>query len=198
MTRETTGLFREIKPGSFVYRLDQALDPEVCRDIIDRFEANPEQQYPGRIGQDGEMEQSIKQSTDLRVSGRKDWKDIDEILRKSLSLGLSLVAGLHPFFAHNRLRDTGYNLQRTGPGEFYHWHVDGGPGEFSKRQMVAIWYLNDCPPPGGETEFFFQSLSIAPDMGTLILFPPFWTHLHRGNTVVSGTKYIATTWVSVD
>ena len=198
MTKETAGLFRELKPGSFVYALEQALDPEICRDIIYRFEANPEQQYPGRIGQVGELEQGIKQSTDLRVSGRDEWKDIDEALRQSLSLGLSLVAGLHPFFMHNRLQDTGYNLQKTGPGEFYHWHVDGGPGKFSKRQMVAIWYLNEFPQPGGETEFHFQSLSISPRTGMLILFPPFWTHLHRGSTVVSGTKYIATTWVCTD
>jgi len=28
-----------------------------------------------------------------------------------------------------------------------------------------------------------------------LLFPPFWTHLHRGRTLVGGSKYIATTWV---
>lgn len=192
------GKFRELKPGSFVYALEQSLDLETCRSIIDRFESCPDQQHPGRLGQAGELEQSIKRSTDLRVSGRDDWKDIDDTLRNSLSLGLNLAAGLHPFFRNNRLRDSGYNLQKTGPGEFYHWHVDGGPGDFSKRQLVAIWYLNDCPGPGGETEFHFQSLSINPRAGLLILFPPFWTHPHRGNTVSSGNKYIATTWVCID
>jgi hypothetical protein len=45
---------------------------------------------------------------------------------------------MHPFFAANSFRDMGYNMQRTGAGEFYHWHVDGGPGEFGQRQLVAI------------------------------------------------------------
>jgi hypothetical protein len=37
----------------------------------------------------------------------------------------------------------GYAVQRTLPGEYYHWHIDGGSHAFSQRQLVAIWYLND-------------------------------------------------------
>ena len=29
----------------------------------------------------------------------------------------------------------------------------------------------------------------------LVIFPPFWTHEHRGVTVKKGSKYIATTWI---
>lgn len=90
--------FRELKPGSFIYTLDQALDPETCEMIIARFENNCQQQYRGRIGKGERLEQSIKSSTDLRISGRPEWKDVDGLLKQSLSLGLSLVAGLHPFF----------------------------------------------------------------------------------------------------
>jgi hypothetical protein len=32
-----------------------------------------------------------------------------------------------------------YEVERTLPGEYYHWHVDAGPGVFSERQLVAIW-----------------------------------------------------------
>jgi hypothetical protein len=28
-----------------------------------------------------------------------------------------------------------------------------------------------------------------------VLFPPFWTHIHRAAVVEKGVKYIATTWV---
>jgi Rps23 Pro-64 3,4-dihydroxylase Tpa1-like proline 4-hydroxylase len=178
-----------------VYALDEALDSNTCMAMIKRFEMNIDQQCPGRIGQQAEQEQSIKRSTDLRISGRDDWHDIDAILQQSLAHGLGLLSGLHPFFQANELHDIGYNMQKTEAGEYYHWHVDGGPGEFSKRQLVAIWYLNDSPISGGETEFHFQDLSITPETGMLILFPPFWTHLHRGNTVQQGSKYIATTWV---
>jgi len=190
--------FREVKPDSFIYALDNALDDATCADITKRFERNPDQQYLGRLGQNADMEQSIKRSTDLRISGRSDWTDIDGKLKQSLSLGLSLVAGIHPFFQANRLHDIGYNIQRSDTGEFYHWHVDSGPGEFTKRQLVAIWYLNQTSGEGGETEFFHQQVSVQPTPGMLLLFPPFWTHLHRGNTVKSGVKYIATTWVCLE
>jgi 2-oxoglutarate-Fe(II)-dependent oxygenase superfamily protein len=73
--------------------------------------------------------------------------------------------------------------------------VDAGPGAFSERQLVAIWYLNDVAGPGGETEFPLQEVVIWPAQGKLVLFPPFWTHVHRGVTLEKSVKYIATTWI---
>ena len=188
-------LFSEIKPNSFIYQIEHALSQAHCDDIIERFEANSEQHYPGRIGPKEQEAQSIKRSTDLRISGRPEWQDVDELLLQSLGSALNVVASIHPFFAHNSFRDLGYNLQRTDPGEYYHWHVDSGPGAFSQRQLVAIWYLNDVAGPGGETEFMLQQVTVKPEQGKLILFPPFWTHVHRGVTLQAGRKYIATTWV---
>ncbi len=195
--RQSGTNFRELGTGTFIYALDHALDLDTCNTMIKRFEQCPEQQYRGRIGQQENLEQSIKRSIDLRISGREDWSDIDAILKQSLSHALSLVAGLHPFFQVNRLNDIGYNMQKSAPGNYYHWHIDGGPGEFTKRQLVAIWYLNDAAGQGGETEFYFQKISVKPEAGMLLLFPPFWTHLHRGKIVAENTKYIATTWICV-
>ena len=185
----------ETKPLSFIYEIRQALPADLCAEMIERFETHPEQQYAGRIGQGEQQEQSIKRSTDLRISGRADWKDIDEQLFRSLGQALSRLSAEHPFFSANSFKDMGYNLQRTRAGEFYHWHVDSGPGAFSQRQLVAIWYLNDVDGPGGETEFFFQNVKVLPELGKLLLFPPFWTHVHRGTILEKGVKYIATTWV---
>jgi hypothetical protein len=186
---------REVKPLSFIYEKECALPADVCVEAIRRFEASTDQQAPGRIGQAGELAPQVKRSTDLRISGREDWRDIDRILAQQLVSTFNAFALEFPFFAANKFKDIGYNLQRTLPGEFYHWHVDGGPGEFSARQMVAIWYLNDVPGPGGETEFPLQEVLVRPAQGKLVLFPPFWTHVHRGVTLQSGVKYIATTWV---
>ena len=186
----------ELKPNTFIYEVEDALPAELCDEMVARFEASPEQQVDGRIGQGIEVEQSIKRSTDLRISGRDEWKDIDSALFQSLGRAISALAIEYPFFAVNRLRDMGYQLQRTNEGEFYHWHIDGGPGEFSQRQLVAIWYLNDVPGPGGTTDFGVQEISVQPQRGKMVLFPPFWTHIHRNATLEKGVKYIATTWVS--
>ncbi len=186
---------REVKPLSFVYEVERALPADVCLEAIRRFEACPEQQVAGRIGQAGEEAPQVKRSTDLRISGREDWRDIDRILSQQLVSTFNAFALEFPFFAANSFKDIGYNLQRTRPGEYYHWHVDAGPGPFAERQLVAIWYLNDVPGPGGETEFPLQGISIRPEQGKLLLFPPFWTHVHRGVTLQEGVKYIATTWI---
>ncbi len=186
---------QEIKPLSFIYEIKNALPGELCCDMIRRFEANTEQQYAGRIGQNQTEENSVKKTTDLRISGRADWKDVDQALMQSLAKYFNEIGQAFPFFAANSFKDIGYNMQRYQPGEYYHWHVDGGPGEFSQRQLVAIWYLNDVAGPGGETEFPLQEVSVKPEEGKLILFPPFWTHVHRAATMEKGVKYIATTWV---
>jgi len=187
---------REVKPLSFIYAVERALPADVCLEAIRRFEAHAAQQVAGRIGQTGVEAPEVKRSTDLRISGREDWRDIDRTLSQQLVATFNAFAREFPFFAANSFKDIGYNLQRTLPGEFYHWHVDAGPGEFSSRQMVAIWYLNDVLGPGGETEFPLQGVSIRPMQGSLILFPPFWTHVHRGVTLEAGVKYIVTTWIS--
>jgi len=186
---------REVKPLSFIYEVAQALPADVCLEAIRRFEERPDQQVAGRIGQVGVEAPAVKRSTDLRISGREDWRDIDRTLSQRLLATFNEFALEFPFFAANKFKDIGYNLQRTLPGEYYHWHVDAGPGELSSRQMVAIWYLNDVLGPGGETEFPLQEVLIRPAQGKLVLFPPFWTHVHRGVTLQAGVKYIATTWV---
>jgi hypothetical protein len=191
----SAGRIREVKPSSFIYEVAQALPADVCQEAIRRFEAHPDQQYPGRIGQVQAEALEVKRSTDLRISGRDDWRDIDRTLSQQLLETFNEFAREFPFFAANSFKDLGYNLQRTSPGEFYHWHVDAGPGVFSHRQLVAIWYLNDVAGPGGETEFPLQAVTIRPEQGKLILFPPFWTHVHRGVTLERGVKYIATTWI---
>lgn len=191
----SSGAIHEVKPLSFIYEMERALPPDVCTEAIGRFEERTDQQVAGRIGQDGTEAPAVKRSTDLRISGREDWRDIDQALSRQLVSAFNEFAREFPFFAANSFKDIGYNLQRTLPGEYYHWHVDGGPGAFSERQLVAIWYLNDVPGPGGETEFPLQGVVVRPAQGKLVLFPPFWTHVHRGVTLEAGVKYIATTWI---
>ncbi len=185
---------REVAEHSFVFEKKQALDTVFCESVIERFERNTQDQYVGRIGQRVEQDSSIKRSTDLVVSGKAHWQDVDRALFKSLATAIKEFRQQFTYFK-GPFKDMGYGLQRTAPGEFYHWHIDGGSHEFSQRQLVAIWYLNDVTDAGGETEFLYQNLKITPEAGKLILFPPFWTHEHRGVTLQQGNKYIATTWV---
>jgi hypothetical protein len=185
---------QEVRPGSFIFEQSGALALDICAEMIDRFERLGDEQYPGRIGQVAQHDDSIKRSTDLVLSGKPHWQDLDRELFRSLNHALAEFKQRYPFF-DGPFKDMGYAIQRTDPGEFYHWHIDGGSHEFAARQLVAIWYLNDLGDQGGATEFEYQQISIRPQAGKLLLFPPFWTHRHRGATLQSGQKYIATTWV---
>ncbi len=185
---------KEVAPNSFIFIKDDALPGFLCDDMVQRFEQAKDEQYPGRIGQTFEQDTSIKKSTDLVVSGKPHWKDVDNNLFRSLGMALNEFKQKYEYFK-GPFKDNGYALQRTNVGEHYHWHIDGGSHDFAQRQLVAVWYLNDVPGPGGETEFLFQDIKVTPKKGRLVLFPPFWTHEHRGVTLQKGVKYIATTWV---
>lgn len=185
---------REIEAGSFIFERPLALSPAFCDEVIERFEAHPEQQYAGRIGQLRVAELGVKSTTDLVVSNKEDWKDVDRMFFRSLAVAMQKFRETFPYFK-GPFKDIGYQIQRYRAGEFYHWHIDGGSHEFSQRQLVALWYLNDVAGPGGETQFLYQGVSIRPRRGKLILFPPFWTHEHRAAELQEGVKYIATTWV---
>lgn len=185
---------RELKPNTFIFAKDHALPADLCEEMIRRFEAHSDEHYAGRIGQTVQQDTSIKKTTDLVVSGKEHWKDIDRALFYSLGMAIKEFRETFPYFK-GPFKDMGYGIQRYQPGEHYHWHIDGGSHQFSQRQLVALWYLNDVPGPGGETEFLYQDIKVTPEQGKLVLFPPFWTHEHRAVTVEKGIKYIATTWV---
>ncbi|OED38783.1 2OG-Fe(II) oxygenase [Chromatiales bacterium (ex Bugula neritina AB1)] len=184
----------ELVPNSHIYCVENTLPLSLCSNMIERFESATDEQYPGRVGQTEQENLQVKRSTDLVISGKPHWRDIDRSLFSSLASAMRFMRQHNAFFS-GRFKDYGYAIQRTDPGEFFHWHVDSGSHSFSDRQLVAIWYLNDVPGPGGETEFRHQQIKIKPETGKLLLFPPFWTHEHRGVTLQAGVKYIATTWV---
>lgn len=184
----------EVKPNSFIFERPGALPLDFCDEVIRRFEASEHYQRKGVIGQLGQQESSIKQTMDLVVSDKEDWRDIDEVFFKTTAAAMNEFCRSFPYFSKG-FKDLGYQVQRYQKGDFYHWHIDGGSHQFSQRQLVLLWYLNDVPGPGGETEFLYQDIKVKPEKGKMVIFPPFWTHEHRAAKILEGEKYIATTWV---
>lgn len=94
------------------------------------------------------------------------------------------------------------NLQKyqAGRGGYHHWHSEvyphpADPAQDSlHRVLVFMYYLNDVRE-GGETEFLYQRRKLAPEAGSLVLFPTDFTHTHRGCVPLSEDKYILTSWV---
>jgi hypothetical protein len=86
-------------------------------------------------------------------------------------------------------------VQKTLKGQGYHqWHYEASGREVGNRLLAWAVYLNDVEE-GGETEFLYQHKRVKPTKGSLVMFPGSFTHLHRGNPPLSGSKYIITGWV---
>ena len=79
----------EIKPNTFIYEFKNALKKDDCLNIIKRFEENKEDQYEGKIGQNLNKDLDIKKSTDLFISGKEIWKDVDKLFFTALASSLS-------------------------------------------------------------------------------------------------------------
>ncbi|GIU53495.1 MULTISPECIES: 2OG-Fe(II) oxygenase [Shewanella] len=92
------------------------------------------------------------------------------------------------------------NLQKyiQDVGGYPHWHSEHfpqtGSHEALHRVLLYMFYLNDVQE-GGETEFYYQNKSVSPKKGTMVIAPAGFTHTHKGNTPISGDKYIATSWI---
>lgn len=83
-------------------------------------------------------------------------------------------------------------------------HVDVGDLTSCKRYLAMLFYLND-DFTGGETSFldynpdygeYTDLKTITPKAGSVVVFPPMWMFPHRGAPVISGTKYIMSTYLN--
>ena len=116
-------------------------------------------------------------------------KQLNKILKKYMKKYTYVDIGQEAWTLHPNIK-----IQKYEPGEsYFKWHCEvSGNKETIKRMLVFTTYLNDVKK-GGETQFLYQRKKIKPLQGKTILFPPFWTHVHKGNKTTE-TKYIITGW----
>ena len=89
----------------------------------------------------------------------------------------------------------GMKIQKVEAGQGYHiWHCETFNRTDSSRILAWIAYLND-DFEAGETEFLYQQQRIKPSQGSIVMSPAGFTHVHRGNPPINGTKYIITGWI---
>ena len=102
----------EKSPGSFIFEFDNEIPPEKCDEIVQRFEESKDDHYRGRVGPNFEENDDVKKSTDMVISGKDSWKDIDEIFFISLSKALAKMKKEYDFF-NGKFKDIGYAFRVT-------------------------------------------------------------------------------------
>lgn len=170
------------------------IDKNVCNDLINFFENNNGLQKTGVTN--AGVEPNVKKSTDITIFDNKH-KEVNTYV-KELGKCLKEYVNLFPHI-DKELASWGLiepiNIQRYNPGEgYFKYHCEKNTKD-NKRVLVYMTYLNDINDEG-ETEFYYQKLKVKPKQGLTLLWPPEWTHLHKGITSKTETKYIVTGWFS--
>lgn len=175
----------------FIYT--DKINKKVCKDLINIFENSDKKQIfksdHAIMNQivlnlnDEELLPFIKELTKVKNKYIKKYKYID----KNQQL----------WNVHQHIK-----IQKYDPGQsYFNWHaeIDGNyDNHYNTKDRILVFstYLNTIKQ-GGETEFLYQKEKIKPVEGKTILFPPFWTHTHRGN-LTKETKYIITGWYTYE
>ena len=186
---------KKTKFSDFIYVERSALPKSFCNNVIEKFEQD-DRKRQGQVG--GGVCLEIKRSSDLSISELDDWESYDQAFFRCLNNGLKKYLRFLPeeYIKNKALselgNDTGYQIQKTQPGDYYIWHHD----QTKTRLVTFIWYLNDVKD-GGYTEFI-DGTRIQPETGKLIIFPATWDFLHRGVSPKTETKYLCTGWVHAE
>jgi Rps23 Pro-64 3,4-dihydroxylase Tpa1-like proline 4-hydroxylase len=183
----------------FIYECDDVFPLDFCNRIIDKFEKSDLK----TTGTTERKLNGIKKSTDLRIYDEPEWVEEEEyfhdMIRKAMkkyetfllkmNVDSEVKVELSRYLMNSYIHSP--QIQRTEPGQYYHWHEDQGyPPNW--KMFTYIIYLNDVKEDSGGTTEFSCGKIIKPKAGKIVFFPATWTYFHRGKTLEKGIKYIAT------
>lgn len=81
------------QPDDFILVLDDALDADACRQLVEQFEASSDLSR-GRVG--GGVHVELKDSHDLTITGRPEWRQLEGVLNAAMLRGLVAYARRWP------------------------------------------------------------------------------------------------------
>ena len=71
-------------------------------------------------------------------------------------------------------------LKRYRGDDWFPPHVDVGDSISARRFLAFLFYVQ-APKTGGETVWPRQQITVEPEVGTCVIFPPLWPWLHYGS-----------------
>ena len=186
--------------NQFIGIYEDALNPGLCDALLNEFERHSALGVTNK-GMTGQgVDTFRKRSEDLNIMAFPSLFDVNKSVIDSIMAMYALYSetyvGVKDYTAPHKV--TALNIQKYKYEEkaaYYQFHCEIHP-KYSDRVTTFVVYLNDIAE-GGETEFLEQRIRVRPKKGTIVIFPAYFTHVHRGNPVLSNEdKYVISGWLN--
>jgi hypothetical protein len=181
--------------------------------LTDCLQASDELYYvfPSSVSEHNDILSNLKQKkilygTPLNGIRRSEVVKYNDIMTEKMGVLSDIMMELK--ISEMKFDNTGYILRRIygptrlhsdGITEIYNSNVNFIKGKrVDQYRMIrnasVVFALNDNYE-GGIFEFPYQNISVKLDRGSVIIFPPFWTHPHKTTELLNGTvRYTINTW----
>ena len=179
----------------FIQIYDNALSLHQCNKSIEYIDNQV--LVPGETG-DGIYNPKSKDVQEVRpVPFLGDGTIVSEYLIQALSTYTLKYRSTYPSIdkVTSWSAQSHYTLKKYDPGQGYHAvHCENtGMKVNISRMLVWMFYFNTITDDGGT---FFPEYDRIIDAveGRLVIWPAYWTHVHKGIVSETQTKYIASGW----
>jgi len=176
----------------FVMPVKKVLPRDLCQRLIKKFEENKD-----KITRD-EDKQKFTELNIFQAEGfEKECNALQQAARYMMAT-YKKEMGVKYFPEGYRFEEFRMKKYEPNGSDSFEWHSDVGDYNSARRFMVCFFYLNTVDA-GGETMFDWSesdinAIMVKPEEGEAVMFPPFWTHPHKGAMPLSGPKYIISTY----
>ncbi len=193
-TREPTKTVYKKNIEDYIVEFDNILTSEECDLILTEYR-NCSSWGPTYVG-GGVVDRKIRNVDTILMSdpniiaqNPEVRKKIDEIIFKGAALAIQKYNELFP---EARIEeDSGYELLRYEPGQFYTQHTDSFKAR--PRAVSCSFALNDNFEGGGFA-FFDKEFVYRLRKGSVLMFPSNFMYPHEVIPVTEGVRYSIITW----
>ena len=169
----------------------EVFDETLCQSIIEIFETSQQQ----RVDNAG-----VPNFTQVNInSSGKYGKFVKLLCYKTVDILKKYKKDLPEYIEWfpDKFYFEEFRIKKYNPGKVdqFGLHTDVQDHMTAKRYLAFLFYLND-DFVGGETDFPYNELTVTPETGKVLVFPPTWQYPHRGLHVKDGSpKYIMSTYL---
>ena len=177
----------------FIGIYDNALSSDQCKEVISYMDESELER--GAFGENSEIDTSIKDCWEMKgiiTDGSAVSNSILSVIQSFTSVYRKDYRSVDELSDWNIVND--YNLQKYEPGQGYHAvHCEASNIWSAPRVLAWMIYLNTVEDGGGTSFPAYDKVTDAVE-GRFLIWPAYWTHVHKGVVSPTEKKYIATGW----